>query len=139
MDMIAPAKPLPKIDPVTRGFWDLTRQGKLSVQRCDDCGHTHYPGGPVCPACLSSRQSWMPVSGRGTLLSWVRFHRAYWDSFRDDLPYIVCLVGLEEGPMMISNLHGPADQSPTIGTAVEAVFEQVTDEVTLPKFRLVGG
>lgn len=139
MDMIAPAKPLPRIDTLTRGFWDLTRQGKLSVQRCDDCGHIHYPGAPVCPACLSPRQSWMPVSGRATLVSWVRFHRAYWDAFRDDLPYIVCLVALEEGPMMVSNLLGPADQSPTIGSALEVAFERVTDEITLPKFRLAGG
>lgn len=139
MDMSAPAKPLPKLDPVTRGFWDLTRRGKLSVQRCEDCGHQHYPGGPVCPNCLSPRQVWAPVSGRGELISWVRFHRAYWDSFRDDLPYIVCLVALEEGPMMISNLAGPSDQEPPIGAAVEAVFEPVTDEITLPKFRLLAG
>jgi uncharacterized OB-fold protein len=77
------------------------------------------------------------VSGRGKVLSWVRFHRAYWDAFRDDLPYIVCLIGLEEGPMMISNLASPPDQEPRIGALVEAVFEQVTDEVTLPKFRLL--
>jgi uncharacterized OB-fold protein len=136
MNTIAPAKPLPKMDPVTRGFWDL-RQGKLSVQRCDDCGHQHYPGGPVCPACLSSHLSWAPVLGRGKVLSWVRFHRAHWDAFRGDLPYIVCLIGLEEGPMMISNLVGPPNQEPRIGAPVEAVFEQVTDEVTLPKFRLL--
>lgn len=130
------AKPRPKIDSVSRGFWDNARAGKLSVQSCGACGHVHFPGSPVCPNCLSEDQSWVPVSGRGKLLSWVRFHRAYWDSFRADLPYLVCLVGLEEGPLLVSNLVGVEPGDITIGADVEAVFEKVDDELTLPKFRI---
>jgi len=130
-----PTRPLPRIDAVSRGFWENARAGRLSVQRCEECGHRHFPGGPVCPRCLSSRQGWEIVSGRGTLLSWVRFHRAYWEGFRAELPYVVILVGLEEGPLLISNLVGAEPETMRIGDAVEAVFEPLTDEVTLPKFR----
>jgi uncharacterized OB-fold protein len=130
------AKPRPKIDNVNRGFWDHARGEKLSVQRCESCSDVHYPGSPVCPKCLSENQSWMPVSGRGTLLSWVRFHRAYWDSFRDELPYLVCLVGLEEGPLLVSNIVGGDPGENAIGSKVEVVFEKVDDELTLPKFRI---
>ncbi|MDJ0390881.1 OB-fold domain-containing protein [Roseomonas sp. E05] len=136
METPLPAKPCPKIDPVSRGFWENCHRGILSVQRCEECGNTHYPGTPVCPACLSSRQSWAPVSGRGTLVSWVRFHQAYWDSFRADLPYLVCLVRLQEGPLMLSNFAGEAPDDPPIGSAVEVAFDKVDDELTLPKFRL---
>lgn len=136
MSQSTPAKPRPKIDTVSRGFWDNAREGRLSVQRCDDCSHLHFPGSPVCPRCLSESQSWMPVSGRGTLLSWVRFHRAYWDGFRADLPYLVALVGLEEGPMLMTNIVGTPAEDLDIGTPLEAVFETVDDEVTLPKFRV---
>ncbi|MES2713109.1 MAG: Zn-ribbon domain-containing OB-fold protein [Pseudomonadota bacterium] len=132
------AKPRPKIDTVSRGFWDNARAGKLSIQTCAACGDGHFPGSPVCPKCLSEDQSWVQVSGRGTLLSWVRFHRAYWDSFRSDLPYLVCLVGLEEGPMLVSNLVGVEPEDIVIGAEVEAVFEKVDDELTLPKFRMRG-
>lgn len=135
MQPATPAKPRPRIDTVSRGFWDNARAHRLSVQRCDDCGHQHVPGSPVCPNCLSESLSWVPVSGRGTLLSWVRFHRAYWDGFRADLPYLVCLVGLEEGPMLVSNIVDATPEELTIGMAVEAVFEPVDDELTLPKFR----
>jgi uncharacterized OB-fold protein len=130
-----PAKPLPTIDPVSKGFWDLANRGRLSVQRCDDCGHRHYPGAPVCPRCLSRQQTWEPVSGRGTLLSWVRFHRAYWEGFAPDIPYVVILVGLEEGPMMISNLVGARAEDVPIGAPLEVVFERATDQINLPKFR----
>jgi uncharacterized OB-fold protein len=75
------------------------------------------------------------MSGRGTLESWVDFHRAYWDGFKDDLPYRVCLVRLDEGPLMVSNLVG-GDGACAIGARVHVVFDRVTDEVTLPKFAL---
>ncbi|NDG47978.1 MAG: hypothetical protein EBY30_02675 [Rhodospirillales bacterium] len=133
------AKPRPKIDNVSRGFWDNARAGKLSIQTCQACGHSHFPGSPVCPKCLSEDQVWAEVSGKGKLLSWVRFHRAYWDGFRAELPYLVCLVGLEEGPLLVSNLVGAVLEEPTgsiIGSAVEVVFEKVDDEFTLPKFRI---
>jgi uncharacterized OB-fold protein len=130
------AKPRPKVDNVTRGFWEQARAGRLSVQRCGACGDSHFPGSPVCPKCLSEDQSWVPVSGRGKILSWVRFHRAYWDSFRAELPYLVGLVGLEEGPMLMSNLVDADPEAISIGLEVEAIFERVDDELTLPKFRI---
>jgi uncharacterized OB-fold protein len=133
----APAKPLPVIDTVSKGFWDLANRGRLSVQRCEACGHAHYPGAPVCPRCLSEDQSWVPVSGRGTLLSWVRFHRAYWDGFREDVPYAVVLVGLEEGPLMLSNLVGAEPEMLKIGDRLQVCFEAVDEATTLPKFRPV--
>lgn len=128
-------KPLPVITPLTRGFWEHAKQGKLAMQVCTDCGDIHFPPSPVCPKCLSDAQEWRPVSGRGQLESWVEFHRAYWPGFAADLPYRVCLVKLDEGPLLASNLVG---EQPEIGAPVEVVFERVTDEVTLPKWRRAG-
>lgn len=128
-------KPLPVITPLTRGFWEHAKQGKLAMQVCTDCGDIHFPPSPVCPKCLSDAQEWRPVSGRGRLESWVEFHRAYWPGFAADLPYRVCLVKLDEGPLLASNLVG---EQPEIGAPVEVVFERVTDEVTLPKWRRAG-
>lgn len=135
--MNAIAKPRPKIDALNRGFWEAARAGKLTVQRCDGCEDIHFPGSPVCPKCLSEKQSWVPVSGRATLLSWVRFHRAYWEGFRADLPYLVALVGLEEGPMLMTNIVDATPEDLTVGTKLEVCFDKVDDEVTLPKFRIV--
>ncbi len=56
-------------------------------------------------------------------------------AFKDDLPYNVVLVQLEEGPMMFSNVVGIANDAITVDMPVEAVFEDVTDEFTLIKFR----
>jgi len=129
-------KPLPVIDPLTRPFWDHSRAGRLALQVCSRCGDVHVPPTPVCPKCLSDAQEWRIASGRGTLMSWVVFHRAYWDGFAVDLPYAVCLVKLEEGPLLASNFASGMTGEPAVGAAVEAVFERATDEVVLPKFRL---
>ncbi len=124
-------KPLPDITPLTAGFWDHARRHRLAMQVCTDCSDVHFPASPVCPKCLSDAQEWRAVSGRGRLESWVEYHRAYWPGFARDLPYRVCLVKLEEGPLMISNLVG---EQPEIGDPVMVVFEMVTEDITLPKF-----
>jgi len=129
------AKPLPRIDTLNRPFWEATRENRLIMQYCVDCGDLRFPPAPVCPKCLSPNQAWKSVSGLGTLQSWVDFHRAYWNGFNDDLPYRVCLVRLDEGPLIVSNLVGNSD-GVKLGAPVRVVYDRVTSEVTLPKFEL---
>jgi uncharacterized OB-fold protein len=128
-------KPLPNIDPLIKPFWDNAQERKLVMQTCKACGDKHFPPSPVCPQCLSNDQEWVQVSGRGTLESWVDFHRAYWEGFKEDLPYRVCLVRLEEGPVLISNLIGDSANA-KMGAKLEVVFDAVTENVTLPKFKM---
>jgi hypothetical protein len=94
-----------------------------------------FPPSPVCPKCLSAAQSWKQASGKATLESWGDFHRAYLGGFNDALPYRVCLVRLEEGPLLVSNLVGESATA-KLGAAVRVVFEKATDDITLLKFVL---
>jgi uncharacterized OB-fold protein len=54
-----------------------------------------------------------------------------------DAPYVTALVELDEGVRIPTNLVEvePEPAQIRVGMAVEAVFEQITDEITLPKFR----
>lgn len=96
-------KPLPIQDPLTKPYWDHAKSHRLAVQICNECSDVHFPPSPICPACLSDQQSWKVVSGNGKLLTWGRFHRAYWDGFKAEVPYEVCVVKLDEGPLLVSN------------------------------------
>lgn len=129
------SKPLPEITTLNKPFWDAAREKRLVMQRCSACADIHYPPSPVCPHCLSSEQDWVEVSGRGRIESWIDFHHAYWAAFKPDLPYRVCLVKLEEGPLLMSNLVGDTEGT-RLHAEVRVVFDQVTDEITLPKFTL---
>jgi uncharacterized OB-fold protein len=132
-------KPLPAVDNWSRPFWQAARDGQLKIQACTGCGHLFFPPGPVCPKCLGDALEWRPVSGRGTVESWVVFHQAYYKGFADELPYNVAMVRLEEGPFLFTNLVGIDNAAIRRGLPVEAVFEKATDDVTIPRFRAAGG
>ena len=78
----------------------------------------------------------MAASGRGTVFSWiVVVHPVPKEVYRDDVPYVVALVELEEGVRMPTNIIGCDPQAITADMAVEVVFDQVADDLVLPRFR----
>ena len=133
--MSAPAKPLPQVTPAMAPFWEAARRHELVVQRCRACGARRFPARELCSHCLSREAEWERVSGRGTVFSVAIVHQALHPGFAAEVPYAVVVVELEEGPRLISNLLGVAPHEIHIGLPVEVVFEDVTPEITLPKFR----
>jgi uncharacterized OB-fold protein len=133
--MPAIPKPLPHPTPVSRPFWDAAREHRLSLQRCAACGrHVYYPR-TLCPHCGDSDLAWTDVSGRGTVYSYTIARRATARPFEPDVPYVIAIVELEEGPHMTTNIVGCDPDAVHIGMPVEAAFDDVTDEVTLVTFR----
>ncbi len=130
-------KPVPGINKLNKDFWEATRRHELVLQSCRKCGSYRYPAGLICPECLSDELVWRKVSGRGVVYTWTVFHRAYHPAFVDDLPYAVVAVELEEGPRIVTNLVDCKLENIKIGMPVEVVFEDINDEISLPKFRPV--
>jgi uncharacterized protein len=128
------AKPLPSISDFNRPFWEGTRLHELRLQRCRDCGKVWAPNGPVCPHCFSTNYGWEKMSGRGRIASWVVFHKLYHPAFARDVPYNVAFVELEEGPRIIANVVGVANQDLAIGLPLQVTFEEVNDAITIPRF-----
>ncbi len=130
-------KPLPTITDENREFWDGAKRGKLRMQCCSDCGHIRFPISFVCPECLSYDAKWVDLSGRGEVFSYIVFYQLYNKAFAPDLPYNVALVQLDEGPRIYSNIVGVDNDDVRVGDRIEAVFDAVTPEITIPKFRLI--
>lgn len=128
------AKPVPTITPELRPFFEAAKQHRLVVQRCERCGLHRFPPRELCSGCLSREASWVPVSGRGEVFSFNVMHQVYHPGFAAEVPYAVVQIKLVEGVKMISNLVGIAPHDIRIGMPVEVVFEQISDEITLPKF-----
>jgi uncharacterized OB-fold protein len=61
-------------------------------------------------------------------------HRAPGPAFRDNTPYAVLLIELDEGPRMISSLIGVSPDAASFGLRVRLVCEAVTGEISLPRF-----
>lgn len=125
----------PVLSEVNRGFWEAADRGELAVQRCAECTELRYPTALRCPRCLSPEWAWIPLSGRGEVLSYVVVHQKYNAAWADRVPYNVCLVQLEEGPRMISNVVPLTDADVRVGMPVRVTFEH-DDGVAIPRFEL---
>ncbi|MBI11247.1 MAG: hypothetical protein CMM55_17165 [Rhodospirillaceae bacterium] len=129
--------PLPRPYQDTETYWAAARDHRFVIQHCKSCGkHQFYPRG-VCSHCLSSDLEWHEASGKGTVYSFSVNHRAPHPGFADEIPFVLAIVELEEGPRMMTNIVECNPDSVKIGMAVEVTFEDVTEEVTLPKFKVV--
>jgi uncharacterized OB-fold protein len=109
----------------------------LRLQRCDECRHVYFPPRPFCPKCASRKVSAFKASGRATLYSYVINNRPI-PPFT--APYAIAVVELAEGPRMMTNIVGCA-QTPEalqLDMPLEVVFEQQSDEITLPFFKPAG-
>ena len=129
-------KPLPRPTRATQPFWDGCRRGALVLPWCRACGAAHFFPRDFCPRCLSAELEWRPVSGRGRVWSHSTVRLSFWGrAFDDALPYVVVIVELDEGVRLVSNVVGCLPEQVHIGLPVEVVFDAVTPEVTLPRFR----
>jgi uncharacterized OB-fold protein len=128
-------KPLPRPSVISQPFWDAAKEGRLVVQACGDCGGVQFPPKPLCANCWSRALEWRTCSGRGAVYTYTVAHRTSTRGFREDTPYAVAIVELAEGPRMTSNIVGCLPEDVRIGMPVEAVFDPVTPETTLIKFR----
>ena len=138
MSAETPARPLPQISTEMAPFFEAAHRHQLVVQRCRGCATLRFPARDRCSACLARDAEWVPVSGRGTVFSFAVMHQVYHPGFAAAVPYAVVLVALDEGPRMVSNVVGIPPREIRVGMPLEVVFEAVSPEVTLPKFRVAG-
>jgi uncharacterized OB-fold protein len=128
-------KPLPRPSEDTAPYWEAAHKGELRMQKCGDCGHVRFPPSLLCARCLSESAEWTKLSGRGKVYSWIVIHQSQHPAFNADTPYNVAIVELEEGPRLHTNIVGCANEDIHIGMPVEVVFDRVSDDTAMPKFK----
>ena len=135
----APAydKPLPTMEGLTKEFYDWCKQSELRFQCCSDCGAWRHVPREQCAACGSQAWEWSRSSGRGTVFTWTVAERSMHPAFADDVPYAAVVIELEEGVRLVSEVVHCPTEALEVGMPVEVVFEDVTPDVTLPKFRRI--
>lgn len=132
--------PVPAITPAAQQQFDFAAEGVLAVQRCEDCGALFFPPSTNCPQCLSTSLVWQPVSGRGRVWSWIVMHQPYLPSFQDEIPYVVAMIDLDEGPSLMSTLVDIPRDKIAVDLPVQVRFEPFgTEGRPLPVFAPVTG
>lgn len=127
-------KQLPLITSSERPFWEGAKRHELMAYQCQNCRTFYYPV-IHCVSCDKPEMKWVKVSGKGHVYTFVIYHQLYHPAWKEDIPYNVCWIKLDEGPLLLSNLVQCKNEEIYIGMPVEVIFEDATEEVTLPKFK----
>jgi uncharacterized OB-fold protein len=126
-----PDYPLPDTDdPVMKPFWDGCRAERLMIQREKGSGVVHWP--PKPSYWKGGKLEWFEASGRGEIYSYVVGYEPFLPAFHDQLPHIMVLVQLEEGPRLVGYMVSCRPEQMSFGMKVRVVFRRLTDDVTLP-------
>ncbi len=131
-------KAIPQPLPTTQPYWDAAKRGELQFQRCGACRHAFLYPRLRCPSCGAADVRWERASGRATLYSYVINYLAA-PGFKDEVPHVIAIVQLEEGPRMLSNVIGvePIPENLPLDAPLQVEFE-VRGEFFIPLFRLIG-
>jgi uncharacterized protein len=127
-------KELPTLTLTMTPFWDGAKQGKLMVYKCSNCGTSYWPA-INCMTCDKPQMEWVEATGKGELYTYTIVHQVNYPGWKDEVPYNVSWIKLDEGPILISNIISCKNEDLYVGMRVKATFDEVTPDITLPKFK----
>lgn len=132
-------KPRPDTgDTASAPYWEAAARHELVLPRCERCATVFFPPRELCPDCWNGALTWRPVTGGGTVWTFTEVHVAFYDdTWTDDVPYVVAVIELDEGPRLLAGLVDPDMERLSIGDRVEATFEDRPDGLSLPMFQVV--
>ena len=141
------------LDGENRDFFRYCAEGDFRLQRGKASGLLRYPPTTACPWTGERESEWVQVDGRGTVHSYAEVHHPIQPAFRDKVPYLILLVGLDtqkgepsehEALRVAGNLvtadgeFAPPEviRQVGIGTRVRMVFTEVTEGFALPHWTI---
>ena len=127
--------PLPRVGGMSADFYRFCKEHELRFQRCTECGTWRHIPRDMCAKCGSFKWEWARSSGRGKLFSWTTATQSMMPQFADQVPYSPVIIELDEGVRMVTWLTDLEPDELRLGMPVEVAFDDVTAEVSLPKFR----
>jgi uncharacterized OB-fold protein len=130
------SKPLPPVDAQSRSYWAACNEARLVLQKCTSCGQVQHYHRILCARCGADGLTEIAAAGTGTVRSFTVIRRAVSSAFDADVPYVVALIELAEGPTMMSNLVESPLENVRIGSPVQLTFERRSEEINVPQFRL---
>jgi len=116
-------KPVPRPNADSAPFWAACNRRELTFQRCRACGQVQFFPRALCTACQATDLDWQTSAGAGTVFTFTVNQRPPTPAFKDDVPYVIALVDLDEGFRMMLNVIDCAPDEVHIGMRVRIVFE----------------
>lgn len=122
-------KVIPEPDDLNLEFFrTIVQTGTMHLQRCGDCGAHTMPPRYYCPACFSSNQHFVPVSGTGTVYSHTVSRFTAEEAWKAEVPYATVVIQLDEGPRIVGSARIADPTAIRIGQRVRVVPEARSEE-----------
>ena len=128
-----PQKPHPKMTPGAEHYWQSATDENFVLPQCQDCQEIFFYPRVWCPACFSQNLSWHQASGKGVVYSFSVIHQAPFPAYEGDVPYVLAIIALEEGPHMMTNVINCNPDKVTVDMPVSVTFESRGD-IKVPQF-----
>ena len=119
---------------LTSPFWEAASDERLVAQQCRSCGQCWHPPLPACPHCHGTDLGWRELSGAGTVYTYTVVRHATHVALADQVPYVVAIVELAEGPRLVTRVTGCPPGEVRAGMPVLVRFRPVADGVKLAYF-----
>jgi uncharacterized OB-fold protein len=91
---------------------EALKENKLLGLKCQECGAITVPPKMTCQKCTSPDMEIVELKGKGKIRTFTTVNVAP-EGREDEVPYIILLVELDEGPWIMGNL---GDIDPTQAT-----------------------
>lgn len=131
-------RPVPVPNQWTKPFWDAAKRETLAIQRCQSCRHFQHPPYATCLKCMGIDLKFEAVRGTGSIYAYTIMYHTGDKRFAAVVPYASIIVELDDAPgaLLASNLMDAPYTEAKVGRRVEVLFQKLTDDITLPQFRL---
>lgn len=108
--------------------WRLREQRyRLQASRCLDCESLYFPPRQICSKCRGTSLEPHHLSGRGSIYSFTTVYQAP-EGFEQNVPYVVALIDLDEGPRITAQLTDVDPERVEIGMPVEMVIRKWSEQ-----------
>ena len=106
---------------IYKDYNDALKQDRLLGLKCRTCGVIIVPPKMVCRACNSNDLEVIELQGKGKIRTYTTVNVAA-EGREEEVPYVIVMVELVEGPWIMGNLDGidPA------GITMEIIGKQVS-------------
>lgn len=122
--------PAPRANATSAFHFEAAKDGRLMLPYCTACARYHWPLRAACPHCsadLVGGTEWRQAKGSGAIASYSIVVRAVNPELKDDAPYIIAFVELDEGVRLFTNIVEADSETLRCGQRVRCRFEPSMD------------
>ena len=90
----------------------------------------------LCPRCWAADLEWQQVAGSGTLYTYTICRKPTHPLFADEVPQLLAVVQLDQGPRLTSTLVKVKEQDIRIGMRLQPYFDDLAGRnITLLRYQ----